>query len=1002
MIRRGYLRHPHVAGDLLTFVSGEELWLAPAGGGTAWRFPPGAEGDHPRLSPGGSLLAWVSGRHDGPEVWLAHVDGSMPRRLTYWGDPHVRLHGWLGDGTALLAASATGRPDPRDLWAHRVPLGEGPPERLPYGPVGSIAWSEAVTAVISDQTHADPAKRKRYRGGGTGRLWISMRNGPFQRILAGHPGAIASVMLVNDRIVFVSDHEGCGNLYSCLPDGADLRRHTGHTRFYARAAASDGTRIVYQHAGDIWLLEKLDDVSRPIAVELPDAQSRRRPRTVTARDGIDDVALDRTGNACLLEVAETVHRVDRLQGGSTLLDDGGRLARFIGDAGSAVWVTRRDGLDVLVVDGRPLCGPGELGRIGGVTVAPDGRSVVVASVHGLLTLVDVGSGNRGEITSIVGAIGAVTYAPDSRWLAWSEVPRHRGSRIRLARLGAAPVVEQVFDITDGGSYDLDPCFTPDGRFLALLSFREFHPVYDQQVLGLTFPLGCRPYLVPLDGGTPSPFPGWGRSHTPVAGTGAPGPLIQVPVPEAIYACLRPVADGLVWLRMGLGGHRGPVLERFSLITHETSELAANVQAFAVSGDGLRLAVQGRTSVEVLGLRSDADPARLDLSGVTARLDPATCRRRALDQVRRIVPEEYWAEDMPGVDWEAVMDAYGPLAERLRGPSDLCDLLWEINGELGCSHAYVRPAARGHSGRARVAWLGADLTVDSAGQWRISGILPGDPSDERLRSPLAAPGMGVSAGDVITTVDGTPVDPVRGPLPLLAGKAGRAVQLTLGGGARIEIFPLADEFPLRYRHWVARQRAVVAELSGGRAGYVHVPDTGPEGWAYLHRDLRAQLDQEALIIDLRGNRGGHASPLLLDRLRRQILAWDRPRHTSHVSYPPQAPRGPLVALADHRTYSDGDLMTAAIRLLGLGPVVGTRTGGGVIGMDRFHRLADGTEISVPSRPFWFEGWGLSLENRGVEPDVEVVISPDDWAKDADPQLDTAVRLCVDALNRRHHV
>ncbi|MFC4009105.1 S41 family peptidase [Nonomuraea purpurea] len=985
MSRRGYLRSPHVAGDLLAFASGEELWLAPAEGGTAWRFPPGGGGAQPRLSPDGSSLAWVGGQ----EVWVAHADGSAPRRLTYWGDPHVRLHGWFGDGGALLASSATGQPDPRSLWAHRIPLGDGPPGRLPYGPAGSIACGETITALIGDQALADPAKWKRYRGGGTGRLWISLENGPFQRILAGHPGAIASVMLVDERVAFISDHEGCGNLYSCLPDGADLRRHTDHTRFYARAATSDGTRIVYQHAGDIWLLESLNDVSRPIAVDLPG--STRRPRTITTRDGIDDVALDRTGDACLVEIAETVHRVD-LRGRATPLADGARLARFAGD--DAVWVTRQDGLDVLVADGRPRCAPGELGRISEVVTAPDGRSVAVASAHGRLTLVEIGSGAHTRVTSIVGAIGSVAYSPDSRWLTWSEVHRHRGSRVRLARLGAA--VEQVFDVTDGSRYDLDPCFTPDGRFLALLSFRDFRPVYDQQVLGLSFPLGCRPYLVPLDGGTPSPFAGWGRSHTPVAETGAPGPLIQVPVPEAIYTCLRPVADGLVWLRTGIGDRAGPTLERFSLTSHDTSELATDVRAFAVSGDGLRLATRDRTSVEVLSLRSGADPVRPDLSGIEAKVDQGTRRRWALEQARRIVPEEYWAEGMAGLDWDAVVAAYEPLVERLAGPSDFSDLLWEVNGELGCSHAYVRPATRGRPGRA--AWLGADLTVDGAGQWRVSDILPGDPGG--ARSPLDAPGLGVSVGDVITTVDGTPVDPARGPLALLAGKAGRAVRITLGSGAAIEVFPLAEEFPLRYRRWLARQRAVVAELSGGRAGYLHVPDTEPEGWADLHRDLLAQLDHEALIVDLRGNRGGHASPLLLDRLRRRILAWDRPRHTAHVSYPPQAPRGPLVALADHRTFSDGDLTTAAIRLLGLGPVVGTRTWGGVIGLDRFHRLVDGTEISVPSRPFWFEEWGLSLENRGVEPDVEVVISPDDWAKDADPQLDVAVRLCVDALNRRH--
>ncbi|NRQ31632.1 peptidase S41 [Nonomuraea sp. NN258] len=1026
MTRRGYLRDPHLAGGLLTLLSGDDVWIAEAdaeadadaAGGTARRHPAGADGPvaWPRLSPDGSVLAWMSRRHGAPEILLAPVDGTTPSRLTYWGDPHARLHGWLADGTALLATSAIEQPNPRDLWAYLVPIAGGPPERLPYGPVAEIARSGTTTVLITDRAHADPAKWKRYRGGGMGRLWIADGDGPFRRLLPGHQGMIASLMTVGGRIAFISDHEGVGNVYSCRHDGSDLRRHTAHRNFYARAATSDGERVVYQHAGEIWLLDDLDGESRRLELTLP-ARTGRTLRQVTADDGIGQACPERGGRSSLVEVAGTVHRVEHRGGRATLLTDQGRLPRALG--AGAVWVRRQDGLDVLVSENRqdgpdvlvtenpegephPLCRPGELGRITEVATAPDGDALAVVSAHGTLTLVDPVTGENRTRATIRGSIGAVAFSPDSRWLTWTEVHRHRASRVKLAEPGTG----QVTDVTGGDCYDLDPCFTLDGRYLAFLSFRDFHPVYDQHAFGLTFPWGCRPHLVPLAAGTPSPFPGWGRTLTTgpavpagrVDVDGLPARLIPVPVREAVYACLRPVPGGLAWLRLPVTGS-GATLERFDLVTGETTELATGVERYATGHDGRWLLVRRAGVLRLIDLAGEFAEEELDLSGIKADVDPMTRRRLALDQLRHLVPEEFWAAGLPGVGWPDAFGRYARLAERIDGDADFIDLLWEINGELGCSHAYVRPAPRSVPARARAARLGADLARDGEGGWRIERVLPSGDCDDLARSPLAAPGLDVRPGDVITAVDGRPVDPARGPFPLLVGKAGRPVELTLGRGVRVLVHPVADEFRLRYHDWVRRRRDRVAVLSAGRVGYVHVPDTDCDGWAHLHRGLRAQLDLEALVVDLRGNSGGNASPLLLDRLRRQIIAWDVPRHDAPVSYPPESPRGPVVAVTDHRVSSDGDIVTAAIQRLGLGPVVGSRTWGGVVGNDRFHQLADGTLVSVPSRPFWFDHRGWELENRGVDPDVEVLITPDDWRRAADPPLDTAVGLCLESLRQR---
>ena len=288
---------------------------------------------------------------------------------------------------------------------------------------------------------------------------------------------------------------------------------------------------------------------------------------------------------------------------------------------------------------------------------------------------------------------------------------------------------------------------------------------------------------------------------------------------------------------------------------------------------------------------------------------------------------------------------------------------------------------------------------AGGSWVIGRVIPGESSDPRARSPLSAPGVQIQAGDRLLAVDGRPVTD-DGPGPLLAGVAGKPVELTVAGAdgrpRRSVVVPLADETRLRYQDWVAGRRALVRERSGGRIGYLHVPDMMSEGWADFHRDLRAEMAREALILDARNNRGGHTSQLIIEKLARRVIAWEVPRNLQPVSYPVDAPRGPVVALADEFAGSDGDIVTQAIRTLGLGPVVGTRTWGGVIGIDDGHELVDGTHITIPRYAFWMDRAGWGVENYGVDPDVEVLITPDDWAAGRDTQLETAIALAAEAL------
>jgi tricorn protease len=369
-------------------------------------------------------------------------------------------------------------------------------------------------------------------------------------------------------------------------------------------------------------------------------------------------------------------------------------------------------------------------------------------------------------------------------------------------------------------------------------------------------------------------------------------------------------------------------------------------------------------------------------------------------------DHFWVADMAGVDWAAETDRYRPLVDAVGSHNDLVDLLWELQGELGTSHAYVRGGADGdYSGRPGL--LGADLEPAADG-WTVVRVLPPETSAPAARSPLSGPGVDVRAGDVLLEVGGVPIDPAHGPAPLLVSRAGELVELTVRSGPqrpdagetrRVVVRPLASEAALRYQDWVAGRRAFVADRSEGRLGYLHVPDMMAPGWAQLHRDLSRETSRDGLILDVRGNGGGHTSQLVVEKLARRVIGWDAPRHRQPTTYPTDAPRGPVVAVADEMAGSDGDIVTAAIKRLGIGPVVGVRTWGGVIGIDSRYDLVDGTGVTQPRYATWFDDTGWDVENHGVDPDVEVVMRPQDWVAGVDPQLERAVDMALEALAER---
>ncbi|MGW1077902.1 S41 family peptidase [Streptomyces sp. NPDC002537] len=1063
-----YLRFPHLHGGLLCFTAEDDLWITPLApsGERAWRLTVDrTRVGHPRFSPDGRHIAYTTWRSLDPEIHLAPVDGGPARRLTYWGSSDARVCGWAPpdqDGHCdVLAVSSHGQPFSYFSWAYRLPTDGSPGNKLPWGPVSDIAIGgpEHRTLLLAGKPPHEPAAWKRYRGGATGRLWLH-----GTRLVPELAGHLDAPMFVGDRIAFLSDHEGVGNLYSCLPDGSGLRRHTDHDDFYARHAATDGSRVVYQCAGELWLVDDLGPgaVPRKLEVRLGGPRAGRRPYQVQAANNVDALTVDTTGRASAVQVRGSLYWLTHRDGPArTIADTPGvrvRQPEMLGSTGQVAYVTDAEGEDAIEVAQLPrAAGPaaprrlaaGRIGRVQELAAAPDGGRLAVAAHDGRLLLVDTSPEGDGEavelIRSVNGPVRDLAFSPDSAWLAWSHPGIGRSLRqIKIAKLAERTIV----DVTNGRFEDEQPVFTRDGRYLAFLSWRGFDPVYDVHTGDLSFPLGCRPYLVPLSSATPSPFalttegrPAAGGldsddsrgtdGSTLIEAEGLESRVTPFPVAASKYSALHPVSGGgLVWLRWPISGALGetfanpadtsgrPTLEHFDLAKAKRTELTSSLDWFAVSGDGTRLVVndEGELRTVPSGDVGDSDSTvYIDMRRILHDVDPGAEWRQAYEEAGRIVRAYFWEPGMCGIDWDAVLAQYRPLVDRVASPDDFADLLRELLGELGTSHAYVVPARRNegppHYQRA-IGLLGANLVHDKDGSWTVRRILPGDSSDSKARSPLA--GSGVREGSVLTHVDGRPVDPVTGPGPLLAAAGGTTVELTFrlpdseghdgesrggeGHARRVAVVPLVDERPLRYQDWVAKRRAVVRELSGGKCGYLHIPDMGGSGWAQFNRDLRMEMSRQALIVDVRGNAGGNISELVVEKLTRTIVGWDLTRGAQPVSYASNAPRGPVVAIADEMTSSDGDMITAAFKLQGIGPVVGLRTWGGVVGMTGRHRLGDGTSITVPMNAAWFDAYGWGVENHGVEPDIEIDRTPLDWAEGRHKQMDDAVRLALDLLER----
>lgn len=1033
------LRFPDIHAERVVFTYAGDLWMAPAAGGTAARLTahPGLE-LFGRFSPDGKWIAFT-GQYDGDEqVYVIPSTGGVPKQLTFypargplparWGYDNL-VYGWTPDGKSIVFRSMREGWAPKDGRLYTVSPEGGPVQALPMPTSGFGDLSPDGKRIVYSPLYRDFRAWKRYQGGWQQDLYIFDLASSRIEPVAPSGRTERDPMWIGDRICFASDRTGTLNLFEYDPASKKLRQLTDSKQWDVRwPSRSENGEIVYEMNGELWTLNIRDARPRRISIQVPGDGLASRPAEISAAGQIEGFGLSPKGERAVFVARGDVFNAPIEKGVTRNLTrssgahdkwaawspDGRRIAYISDETGEEeLYVIPQDG------SGAPerLTSNGKAMRYR-IEWAPDGRRLAFSDKDGKLyvlklddkSILEVADERRGQLLDY-------TWSPDSAWLAYSLTGENEFNSLWIwsaSENKARRVQENLFN-------QFQPVWDPEGNYLYFLSEREYAPLLSAVEWNFAGARNVSIYALALRKDAKNPFPPEEDQVTfdeaakeaekkPAPVTvridfdGLAGRVARVPVPAHNYRGLAAVKGHLLYTRAGEPYYGRepdprPALVIFSLKDRKETMLAEGVQGFELSCDGRKVLVResggfglydatpagksGRKSVSTAGLRVNRVPSR-EWSQI-------------FNEVWRRYRDFFYVPNMHGYDWEKLRAQYAPLLEYVGHRSDLNYVIGEMIAELNVGHAYIAGGDYTEPPRPQVALPGARFELDAAaGRYRIAKILAGHNEEPVYRSPLTEVGVNVSPGDYVLAIDGEELAAGDNPYRLLRGKASRPVRLTVnstpgrGGAREITFQPLASESDLIYLEMVEANRAKVEKMTGGRAGYLHIPNMGAEGIREFIKYYYGQLRKEGLIVDVRGNGGGNVSAMLIDRLRQELLATRFARTIDSTgTYPGSVFHGHLVCLLNETSASDGDIFPAMFKQAGLGPLIGKRSWGGVIGITNRGSLIDGGQINVPEFGFAGAAGNWIIEGHGVDPDIVVENDPKSVIEGRDPQLERGV-------------
>src|SRR5579875_2403523 len=971
--------------------------------------------------------------------------GPLPQR---WGFDN-QVYGWTPDGKSVLFRSWRDSRNISDPRVFTVPVTGGLPTALPMPQSGVARFSPDGRQIVYSPKFRDFRDWDRYQGGWAQDLFIYDFASKSARNITNDPNTDRDPVWIGRDIYFLSDRGPHLNLYRYDTTNGKTTQLTDYQNDDARWASGDQAgRIVYEVTGTLHVYDTRDHTDRALAIHVPSDLVATRVSERSVKPYIEDFALSANGKRAAFTARGDLFSLP-LEHGITLdlthtpgvherevswSPDGKRVAYISDESGEEeVWVRDADGTHPVMLT------QGVIGRLYDTLWSPDGKRVAFVDSDNRLHVVGTSAGANDQVVARDPGVSRRDYAwsPGGHYLAYSLTDKDTQlSRLYVYELASGKAVELGRAYADASG----PAFSPDGKYLYFMGDREWSPQLSGVELDYATNRSTEILAYALRKDVGNPFAPRNDSATgsdnaqkkpsghanaearPAAEVddridfeGIEQRLIRAPIEPDNIAWFAVTSKAILYLAtdapwLGRPGAVPMKVVAWSFKDRKPDDVytwkskqggGGGPAPLALSADGSTLLVHDGKDYKAIDLDAPKPEARdVNLDGLFMRVDPRAEYAEIFNDVWRRYRDYFYVTNMNGYDWNAIRAKYQPLLQYVGDRTDLNYVLGEMIAELSNSHTYVAGGDLGLPDKPHVGLLGADFELDAAsGRYRIATIFPGENGEERYRSPLTEVGVEVKPGDYILAINGTPLTADENPYRLLRIAPGQMVQLTVNSrptpdGARtVLVKPIDDEMPLHYYGWVQANREYVAKASNGQIGYLHIPDMGADGLREFIKWYYTQLRKPGLIIDVRDNGGGFVSQTIIERLARKLLAYNYLRGTSITgTYPGATYLGHLAALSNGTSASDGDIFSYMFRQAKLGPLIGTRTWGGVIGIGGLGPLIDGGDVFVPQYAGIVALDGkYAVEGHGVDPDIVVNEDVSQQLAGRDPQLDKAIEV-----------
>lgn len=1013
-------RYPAISGNTVVFTYAGDLWSWDRGSAVPARrlTTHGGEEFRAKISPDGKWVAFTGAYDGGQDLYVVSIDGGEPVRLTFEPGPEFALC-WTPSGKIAYASSYGGINGTQPRLRLIDPKG-GMPQTTPILEVNQGTFTPDGDTFIYNRMPGQQQWWRNYRGGM--QPFISLYNLrtntyselPKKREMSAYP------MAIGNSVYFLSDkNQRTMNIYRYDLASKRETQVTNFTGADVRWPSADGKSIIFERDGYLNVLDVATSKIEPVRPLIVSDNWNSRPQMRNVSQAVESFALSPTGARLAVIARGELFSVPAKTGETRNMSESSgsreRLAAWSPNGASIAYFSDKSGENQLYVvpqmGGAPMQITSEKGLFP-VTLSwsPDGKQIAFSTRSFSLHVVDLESKKLTQVlkNSFSENI-SYDWSPDSKWLAITEAGPNQFSRVALYELATG----KRTTVNDGAFVDTDVAFDLSGKYLYYVSNRTFNPGYGLFEYSLKVEDSARVYVLPLTKDLPNPLsPPVDEEPVPGAKPAEAAPstgfkidfeglssrAIPLPLPPGNYGLVSGLNEGL--LLVGPGG-----LMRFDLRSREPQVLMANPAPMTLNQSRTKIAfmVGGQVFIQDLRPGIQPGPGRVDMSAVEMLHDPRAEWKQMFWEAWRYERDFFYNPNMNGLDWNAIGKRYEGYLDSVNHRLDLSYVLGLLIGELETGHAYVQGFGSPVPNPVNTGLLGVDYEV-SGNHVRLKKIYRGANYDESFRAPLGEPGIDAREGDYLLAIDGKPVTASVNPNSLLIGKAGRTVLVTLNSspseiGARtIRVRPVATENAIRYNEWVETCRATVDRLSGGKIGYMHIPNTSTDGAIALIKGFYSQVDKAAVVVDERYNGGGFIQPWFVDTLGRKMRAKVRDRNGNDWQ-DAVAIEGPKAMLINGYAGSGGDFFPWMFKQSKLGPLIGGRTWGGLVGIRGGISLLDGGSVTVPEFGIYDHTTGQWIaENKGVDPDIEVDARPDLVAQGRDPQLERAVEYLLEEIKK----